>query len=357
MQLTSDNQRGAIVTTDNFNRAETDRYFRWTIKLAGGIGRFHHRREIMPIDWQTMVRPNRDTLYSSAVFDLDAAPVTITLPDSGGRFMSMLVIDEDQFAPAVVHGAGRFTLSREQVGTRYAMAEVRVLVDPRQYSDVEQAHRLQDAITVDQERRGWFQVPAWDRASHRTVRAALVTLGRTVPDSRGMFGPRTQVDPVRHLIGTAMRWGGNPEHEATYLNVTPEMNDGTTVHRLTAREVPVDGFWSISVYNADGYFEPNSCGAYSVNSVTATRDQDGAVTVQFGGCDARTPNCLSIMPGWNYMVRLYRPRAEILNGSWAFPLAVPVVKTHSRASQPRTRTTAGAGAFSYRERLPSPGLV
>jgi hypothetical protein len=34
-----------------------------------------------------------------------------------------------------------------------------------------------------------------------------------------------------------------------------------------------------------------------------------------------TPNCLPIMPGWNYTVRLYRPRAEILNGKWTFRLA------------------------------------
>jgi hypothetical protein len=338
----------ALVTPDNFNRAETDRYFRWTIKLAGGIGCFHHRRDVMPIDWQTIVRPNRDTLYSAAVFDLDAAPVTITLPDSGRRFMSMLVIDEDHFVPAVVHGAGRLTLNREQIGTRYAMAEVRTLVDPRNHSDVEEAHRLQDAITVDQERRGWFQVPAWDRASQRTVRDALVTLGRMVPDSRGMFGHRTQVDPVRHLIGTALRWGGNPEEEATYLNVTPQLNDGTTVHRLTARDVPVDSFWSISVYNADGYFEPNPWGAYSINSITATRNRDGAVTVQFGG-DPQTPNNLSIMPGWNYMVRLYRPRAEILNGSWVFPLATPVTNSHPRVSRRRARTAVGE-TFSSRER-------
>jgi hypothetical protein len=29
------------------------------------------------------------------------------------------------------------------------------------------------------------------------------------------------------------------------------------------------------------------------------------------------------MPGWNYIVRLYRPRAEILDGRWTFPEAQP----------------------------------
>jgi hypothetical protein len=344
----------AIVTPDNFNRAETDMYFRWTIRLAGGIGCFHHRRELMPIEWQTVVRPNRDTLYSAAVFDLDAAPVTITLPDSGGRFMSMLVIDEDQFAAAVIHGAGRHVLSRAQVGTRYVMTEVRTFVDPRHDADLVEAHRLQDAIVVDQAKRGWFQVPTWDAGSQRRVRCALMALGRTLQDSRGMFGPRAHVDPVRHLIGTALHWGGNPEDEATYLNVTPRLNDGTTVHRLTVRDVPVDGFWSISVYDGDGYFEPDTRQAYSVNSLTATPGQDGSVTVQFGGRETQTPNCLSIMPGWNYMVRLYRPRAEILDGRWQFPMAVPAVKPPVHAGVTRTDARGTRHAFTSPAQRSSP---
>ena len=104
----------------------------------------------------------------------------------------------------------------------------------------------------------------------------------------------------------------------------PEANDGTIEHRLTVGQVPVDGFWSISVYNANGFFEANRLDAYSVNSVTALRDADGAVTVQFGGRPGEAANYLPIMPGWNYTVRLYRPRREILDGSWTFPLARPV---------------------------------
>ena len=52
---------------------------------------------------------------------------------------------------------------------------------------------------------------------------------------------KEQVDPVRHLIGTATGWGGNPDKDATYLNVTPAQNDGTTVYKLKVKDVPVDG--------------------------------------------------------------------------------------------------------------------
>ena len=104
----------------------------------------------------------------------------------------------------------------------------------------------------------------------------------------------------------------------------PEKNDGKTVYRLTVKDVPVDGFWSISLYDAQGYFQKNDLDAYSLNNVTAKKDADGSVAVRFGGCDGRIPNCLPTMPGWNYMVRLYRPKAEILNGTWKFPEAQAV---------------------------------
>jgi hypothetical protein len=129
---------------------------------------------------------------------------------------------------------------------------------------------------------------------------------------------------VRYLIGAAAAWGGNPEKDAIYLNVTPANNDGTTVYRLDVKDVPVEGFWSISVYNAKGYFQPNQYNAYSLNNITAKKSDDGSVAIQFGGCNGKVPNCLPITNGWNYTVRLYRPRAEILDGSWKFPEATPV---------------------------------
>ena len=310
------------VTVDNFIRAESDTYFGATVK-QGGFGKFNHHRELMAVEKQAVVRPNRDTLYSSAVFDLDAGPVTVTLPDAGKRFMSMEVFDEDQYVHEVAYGGSR-TYTREGIGTRYVMLGVRTLVDPTDPKDMERVHALQDAIKTSQKNSGRFEVPNWDQASQKKVRDALLVLASTVPDSKRMFGSKDEVDPVRHLIGTATGWGGNPEKDATYLTVTPEQNDGNTIHRLIAKDVPVDGFWSITLYNKEGYLEPNKYSAYSLNNLTAKKSEDGSIAVQFGGCDGKIPNCLPIMQGWNYWVRLYRPRAEILNGTWKFPDACPL---------------------------------
>jgi hypothetical protein len=88
------------VTVDNYNRAQSDVYFGLNVE-RDGFGKFLHARELVPLDKQGIIRPNRDTLYSGAVFDLDAGPVTVMLPEAGKRFMSMQVINEDQYTPAV----------------------------------------------------------------------------------------------------------------------------------------------------------------------------------------------------------------------------------------------------------------
>jgi hypothetical protein len=314
-----------LVTPDNFIRAESDMYLASSAKEVGGTGKLLHRREVVPVDKQPVVRPNRDTLYSSGVFDLDAGPVTITMPDAGGRFMSLQAFNQDHYVVGdVLYDPGSYTFDKGKVGTRYILVGIRTLVDPNDPDDVQQVHELQDAIGVEQAGAGTLELPTWDPASQKKVRGALLVLNETLTDTRRMFGSKDEVDPVRHLIGTAMGWGGNPEKDALYLPVTPARNDGTTVHRLTVKDVPVDGFWSVIVYNAQGFMEPNPYDAYSLNNITAEKAADGSVVVQFGGCDDKIPNCLPIVAGWNYLVRLYRPRAEILDRSWKFPEAQPV---------------------------------
>jgi len=311
------------VTVDNFPRAESDLYFAAQVK-DGAFGKFVHRREPAPVDHQAVIRLNRDTLYSSVVFDLDSGPATITMPDAGKRFMSLMVVNEDHYVPSVTYNAGDHTFTREQIGTRYMVAAVRTLVDPNDPKDLDQVHALQDAMKVSQQKPGNFEIPVWDPVSQKKVRDALLVLASTTSGFDHAFGTREQVDPIRHLLGTAAGWGGNPDKEARYIGVTPSNNDGTTTYKLIVKDVPVDAFWSVSVYNADGYFEPNKYNAYSLNSITAKKDADGTIAIQFGGDPATTPNCLPIMKGWNYTVRLYRPRAAILDGTWKFPEAQPV---------------------------------
>lgn len=333
-----------LVSPDNFVRAVTDQEFTNVVN-ENGFGRFFHLREVTPIDRQLVVRSNRDTLYSAGVFDLQAGPVTITLPDPGERYMAAQVINQDEYVTDVFYGAGEHTLDQKHIGTRYVMVAIRTLVNPKDSADMAAAHELQDAITVTQDDAGSFDVPRWDPVTQKKITDALLSLAETVPDTRGMFGTLADTDPVRHLIGAAAAWGGNPETDALYLNVVPSRNDGDTVYRVTVKDVPVKAFWSISVYNRNGYFTENPQDAYSVNNITATKAADGSVTVQFGDCSSEVANCLPITPGWNYLVRLYQPKPEILSGKWMFPIAqAEAADTKAGTPTPASTTAAAPSA-------------
>ncbi|MCI0704564.1 MAG: DUF1254 domain-containing protein [Planctomycetia bacterium] len=321
---TAQDPKPVRVTVDNFARAETHTYFAKFVG-HGAFGKFIHRRELAPIDKQAVIRMNRDTLYSEAVFDLDTSPVTVTLPDAGKRFMSLQVINEDHYTSEVIYKPGAHTCTKAKVGTRYVMLLIRIFVSGEP-ADMKAAHALQDAIKVEQKEMGRFVVPRWDLESLTKVRDALKALSAASGDldSARMFGRKDEVDPVHHLIGSAVAWGGSPKRDAYYRGFVPKDNDGKTVYRLTLKDVPVDGFWSVSVYNKDGFFEKNAKNAYTLNNVTAKPNADGSFTIQFGGCEGDAPNCLPITPGWNYLVRMFRPRKEILAGIWKIPEAQPV---------------------------------
>lgn len=308
------------VTVDNFTRAESDTYFAKFVK-DGTLGKFSHERELAAVDKQSVIRMNRDTLYSHGVFDLDAGPVTLSVPDGGKRFIAVQIISEDHFTPDVIYTPGQHVLTKEKIGTRYVMALVRTFVNPSDPADVKEVHSLQDRLTADQAGEGKFEIPDWEPTTLKRVRDAINGLAAANGgmDSARMFGRKDQVDPIQHLMGTASGWGGNPRADATYLGGMPAKPDGKTVYKLTVKDVPVDGFWSISIYNKEGFFEENAAGAYTLNNVTAKPGADGAVTIQFGGCNGKSPNCLPVPEGWNYLFRMYRPRTEILDGTWKLP--------------------------------------
>ncbi len=133
------------------------------------------------------------------------------------------------------------------------------------------------------------------------------------------------MDPLDHLVGAIAGWGGQPSRTAVGVIDSVETNDGETPYMVTVRDVPVDAFWSITVYDAAGYLAPNDLGRNSYNQTSATPNADGSYTIHFGGCDDERINCIPITPGWNYTIRLYQPRAEILDGSWKFPEITPIL--------------------------------
>ncbi|MBN9669825.1 DUF1214 domain-containing protein [Roseibium aggregatum] len=309
------------VTLDTIVRAETDTAFRTTLDQAGGaFNTFLHIRELTPVDAQTVIRSNRDTIYSAVLLDL-SEPVTVTIPDAGGRYISFQVINQDHYM-FVLKEPGEHVLTQDKVGSRFAQILVRTFVDPNDEKDIAAVHAIQDEMKAVGGGAGPFVAPNWDQEQLQSARDAINQIAILGFSSVDAFGSREETRPVDHLVGAIAGWGGLPKSEA-YYEAKGVGDASGTPYTVTVKDVPVDAFWSITVYNADGFLEPNELNAYSYNNVTAKPNGDGSYTVNFGGCGDDRVNCLPVPEGWNYAVRMYRPRAEILDGSWVFPEPVP----------------------------------
>ena len=209
-----------IVNADNFVRAETAAQFDQIVKMAGGVNRFFHLRGPTPLDKQTVIRMNRDTIYSAAMVDISKG-ATLIVPDAGDRYMSIMVVNEDHYINKVIHEPGEHELTVKEFGTPFVNLSVRTLVDASDPADIRKANALQDQLKIKAASAKPYTHPDYDKESYKTTYEALLVLGRGMPDARATFGSKEDVDPVRHLLGTAWGWGGLPEEEAYYLNSSP----------------------------------------------------------------------------------------------------------------------------------------
>ena len=303
------------VTVANFARAETDTAIR---RVAGavGINRWLHLRTPTPIDRQDVIRMNYDTLYSAAVLDLSET-ATVTMPETGGRYQSLHVINQDHYSFAYIE-PGRYELTQELVGSRYGYLIVRTFLDP---TDLAATNALQDALEIEGGGGGSLDLPDWNIDQMMTARDALNTLANLGMSNAGAFGTLDEVDPIKHLIMTAAGWGGLPLRH-TYADLGAVADNDGTPHVVTAKDVPVRAFWSVIVYDADGFIPANDLGIYSYNNITAAPNPDGSITIHFGG-DPSQINHIPIVDGWNYAIRMYEPEPQILDGTWTFPKITP----------------------------------
>jgi len=313
------------VNVEQFPTAETHHMMKISIDSFDCLGKWSHMRGFTPIDKQNVVRMNRDTLYSSLMLDL-TEPATVTMSDTNSRYQSILVVNEAHFAVLTAYDPGDYELTKEKMGSRYVAVIGRTLVDAEDANDLAEAQQAQNGLKVAQKDKGHFDVPNWDPVALGKIREALKVLGNYLPNRDKAYGASIEeVDPIAYLIGSADAWGGWEPTNAVYKSYVPPKNDGKTPYSLTLKNVPAgkDAFWSISVYNEDGYFEKNEFDKYVLNSRKVSADEDGAITVHFGG-DPSQSNFLPIMAGWNYMLRIYLPQASYFDGSWKSPAIEPV---------------------------------
>ena len=314
----------------SYVRAETDTQLKGYTKAPyNAFAKFSHGRKAYDVDHQVTLSANRDTIYSMAVFDLSKSPVTITLPESNGRYMSLMRLSQNNDVYRAIYapekGTKEVKITYEEIGTRYIFVLLRTFADPADSKDMEAAHKLQDGVTVEQADKGDMSgMPDWDQDQKMALRKAFNAQASSFDNTSAMFGVKCERSYFDDAMGVAVGWGGLQSKDAYYSPMQVEKNDGKTAYTITVpKDVPTDHFWSITVYDQGRYMVKNKEGRYAYNSVTTKKNKDGSTTIHFGG-DPKADNYMPIPKDWLYLIRFYGPHQEILDGKWKMPAAVEV---------------------------------
>jgi len=305
------------VTLENYKRAESDLTFGNTIKL-GGVNKFVHL-PVKPFDLsnQTVVRMNQDTIYSGAVVDVSKG-ATVTLPETDGRYQSVMVVQNDHYVNDVFIGAGTYQI-KSDMDSDFVMVNIRTEINLTDPADAEKVVALQQAVKLDVKGDKVFKQPNYDMDQLVKLRVKLANEAIALDSQNNMQGARGTVDEHLHLLGTAVGWGLLPDANARYIAYAPE--DDTGVCYQATFQVPpfnAPGFFSITMYDAEGWMF-NEKAILNKNNITF--NEDGSFDVTFGECGDDAKNNLPITKGWNYVMRVYEPKLDQLE---AYKLPTPV---------------------------------
>ncbi|MEM1075775.1 MAG: DUF1254 domain-containing protein [Pseudomonadota bacterium] len=305
------------VNPETYVRAEVDMTFAQFQTNAGSdVNRFYYIRTPTPLDAQAVVRMNRDTLYAGAVIDTEDG-ATITIPEfPDDRYFSILVIDNDHYAPVVFYEPGTYDIPAD---TKYVSLIMRIqIMDPSDPNDVALVNRMQNEFVIDAASHDLFPEPQWDVRTMLALRAGYeVEFQKFDQYEPDWMGPRGEVNEATRHLAVAGAWGLFPERDAVYINYTgPGAVDGC--YSGTYDIPPNDAFWSITVYGADGFMKSDT---NIVNDRNVTLNEDATFTVHFGSeadCGAKA-NRVDIEDRWNFLMRVYRPGEAVLERTYKLP--------------------------------------
>jgi len=335
---------GVVVTQETYIRAETDRQFEVVVKMAGGVNRLYHFRSPTPLDKQNIVRMNRDTLYSMGVVDTSKG-ATITVPEiPKGRYASVFLADNDHYCPFVIYTPGVHQLPKD---TKYLGVGVRIQVfNPKDAEEVAAVNKLQDEFVIKAESADPLPEFKWDRPSLAALTEKYEKDSAAYSSWKGMMGPRGKVDEKTRHIAAAAAWGLFPEWDATYLNYSSG-HDTKVGHKATYQVPENKAFWSITVYGKDGFMKSDN---NVVNSSNVKLNPDGTFTVYYGTKEqcGDVANRLDVSEGWNFLMRIYRPGASVLDGSYKVPSAEPIDGTIPKSNPFASPADFGVTDYAYK---------
>jgi hypothetical protein len=292
------------VTLENYEVAESDLAFYNITKLVGMNTFFHFPTGAFDLNNQTVVRMNRDTYYSGAIIDTTQG-ATVTIPETNGRYLSVMVVQNDHYIDQVFLEPGTHEITSD---TDFAMVAMRIRANQSDPADNEAIAALRAGVKLEVGGNASHVRPNYDMEQLVALRDELTVEGTKLGTLMGMQGAHGTIEPMMHLYGTAIGWGLLPDAQAQYLGSPKFPNDGCYMASYAAPPFNEPGFFSITIYDADGWiYDENGI----LNEFNMNLNEDGSFDAYFGEC-GDVDNNLPTVDGWNYILRIYEPKLEEL---------------------------------------------
>ncbi len=307
--ITANQEKSLMVTKDNYPTIETSRQFVIQIKEAGGINKLNLWDGISTVDKQPIIRLNQDTVYSMGVVNVSKG-ATITLPETNGRFISAQFVDADHYIYPAVYGAGTFDFPQR---TDYVYVLIRIGAETGDAKEKAVIADLQKKLTIHANSANPFAPIKYDESSYEKTHASLLAAFTTGGyDPKTMFNVKGVANEEARQVGAAIGWGGGQVIDNQWA-MRPDSTNFTCQSTTFVDPKNEGGFWSITVYNKEGFLFAKS----NMNSYKAKANEDGSYTVRFG-CDGQENNIdiKNETGAWNAIVRAYRPSQLVQSGKW-----------------------------------------
>lgn len=300
-----------LVTQENFPQAYTNLRFNAIIQKAGGLNKFLE----MPVpssdpSKQFVVRMNRDTWYSTSVFDMTGG-IHVTIPETE-KYVTIQVVDENHETQRMVYGPGKHKLTAK---TKHAFVIVRALEDS-----------VRRNLQFEYNSETPFVVKNWDKESFEKVEAeGNADFSDGYDQSKAFGNKESGQTPYMNYVGAAGGWGGAMVEDNIYQTSQYMSNEGC--YQTTFIDPEAEFFWSATVYNGDGYMFNDVANISS--EMNPAQNEDGTYTIRFG-CDGE-PNNIPIREGnttgkFNVLMRHYGPSEKVSNGEAGYDATKAIVK-------------------------------
>jgi hypothetical protein len=317
---------GVVVTMDNFIHADSVRAYLKELDQADNKVNFIRPNRVFPnTDNQDVIRMNRDTLYTKFILDVKGGATVTTKPYDG--YQNIMVLDPNHSEITTLTGHGTIKLDETMLTDgHHAFIIVRtgLLRDLPEKERFAKAHKAQDNISITYHSSEPY-IPSvnYDLSTLDKVKYKILEDFVKHPQKdviKNGFGTTKTRDPEAAKVVIAIGWGGLSGNNAVYssFNSTKERCSFT----IDKPNLHYDkkGFFSITIYNADGYIATMN---YAINSEDMVPNKDGTYTINFLASGEPIKdgekNVLRTPRGkiWTGVIRAYYPKNKDETFAWA----------------------------------------